>query len=171
MKKVLTLLFSVCMTLMAWSQTLTVTGVVVDVYDKEPLPGVSVMIKDQFQTAVMTDIDGNFAIKAPKGAELVFTFIDYNPTTVKVVSDAPLSVDMTRKSLMLDEVVAIGYGVQKKRYHWCDFVDIEQRYRTYTGIQPDTGASGACFRCAGDAEYRCSRSRFYDKNTWYWNCQ
>lgn len=114
MKKVLTLLFSVCMTLMAWSQTLTVTGVVVDVYDKEPLPGVSVMIKDQFQTAVMTDIDGNFAIKAPKGAELVFTFIDYNPTTVKVVSDAPLSVDMTRKSLMLDEVVAIGYGVQKK---------------------------------------------------------
>lgn len=114
MKKVLCLFLSACFALMAWSQELTVNGVVVDVYDKEPLPGVSVMIKDQFATAVMTDIDGKFTIKAPKGAELVFSFIDYNPSTVKVTSDAPLTVDMTRKSLMLEEVVAIGYGVQKK---------------------------------------------------------
>ena len=63
----------------------------------------------------VTDIDGNFSLKASVGDVLVFTFIGYEPIEYKLTAaDTNLKVRFTDSSELLDEVVVVGYGVQKK---------------------------------------------------------
>ncbi len=94
--------------------TKTVKGKVVD--DKgEPLPGVTVLIKGTTQGTV-TDIDGNFTLKVSNTADvLVFSFVGFEPQEIKVGDRTDLDVGLQPSVVGLDEVIAIGYGTQKKR--------------------------------------------------------
>lgn len=89
----------------------TVTGEVLD-STGEPLIGASVTVKGQTGGAV-TDIDGKFSIKAPMGATLVVSYVGYKPQEVKVTSTS-LNITLEEDSALLDEVVVVGYGTQKK---------------------------------------------------------
>lgn len=96
------------------AQDRMVSGTVVDAAD-EPLVGVSVVVKGT-QVGCMTDIDGKFTLKIPaKSTVLNFTYIGYDTQNVTVApGQSTVNVVMKENSVMLEETVVIGYGVQKK---------------------------------------------------------
>ena len=97
------------------AQNLSLRGTVVDT-GGEPLIGVRVTLVNDSSVYTATDIDGNFHITAPVGSSVKFTYLGYSPRTVKVnAGDTDIKVVLEENQTMLDEVVVIGYGVQKKR--------------------------------------------------------
>lgn len=89
-----------------------VTGKVVD-RDGEPMIGVSIFDKSKTGTGAVTDLDGKFTINVAKGAKLRFSYIGYEPVEI-VASQAIANVTMREDDKTIDEVVVVGYGVQKK---------------------------------------------------------
>lgn len=96
------------------SQNRTITGVVTSGTDGEPLIGVSVQVKETGSGGI-TDIDGNFSVTAEEGQTLVFSYIGFVSQEIKVGASAVINVVLKEDSEMLDEVVVVGYGVQKKK--------------------------------------------------------
>lgn len=95
-----------------FAQTLTVQGCVTD-EQNEPLVGVSVQTKDK-KIGTVTDIDGNYVLSGIRqGSVLVFTYVGYQPKEATAKS-ATLDVVMTESQELLDELVVIGYGQQRK---------------------------------------------------------
>ena len=88
------------------------TGKVVD-SKGEPLIGASVVVKGTTRGTV-TDIDGKFSIQAAVGETLEFTYLGYTKVAYKVKELKPLTITMSEDAQMVDEVVVVGYGVQKK---------------------------------------------------------
>ena len=96
-----------------FAQKLTVSGQVKDALG-EPVIGANVVVKGTTNGA-MTDLDGMFTInEVEKGSTIVVSFIGYLPQSIVVSGNAPLSVTLAEDNQALDEVVVIGYGVQKK---------------------------------------------------------
>ena len=89
-------------TLMA--QSVTISGSVTDSQDGTYLVGVTVLEKGTTNGTV-TDIDGNFSIKVPLGATLVFSFVGYETVEVVIKDDKPLKIALKTKATMLNETV------------------------------------------------------------------
>jgi TonB-linked SusC/RagA family outer membrane protein len=98
----------------AFAQSKTISGVVTDANGDDPLIGVSIVLKGT-TTGTVTDIDGKFSLEANTGDVLIFSFIGYLNTEVTVANQASISVSMETDMVGLDEVVVIGYGTQKKK--------------------------------------------------------
>ena len=113
MKKLLTILF-LGMSLCAFGQKVTVTGTVVGGANETPLPGVHVIEKGT-TNAVAADANGEFSLNVPVGAVLEFTYIGYVPKDVVVTGAGMIRVVMQEDSDMIEDVVVVGYGVQKKK--------------------------------------------------------
>ncbi|MBN1181659.1 MAG: SusC/RagA family TonB-linked outer membrane protein [Bacteroidales bacterium] len=95
-------------------QQLKVTGVVTDASTGEPLPGVYVRIEGTNAGAV-TDAVGRYTVEIPAtDAILVFSFVGYNSETITVNGKNEIDITLVPEIAELDEVVVIGYGVQKK---------------------------------------------------------
>lgn len=90
-----------------------VKGVVKDV-NGEALIGVSVKAKST-NVAVITDLDGNFEIKVQGDDALVFSYIGFNTLEVSTAGKDALEIILHENTKELDEVVVVGYGVQKKK--------------------------------------------------------
>ncbi len=114
-KQLFRIVFVAFLALMAgtttYAQTGTVQGTVSDP-DGEPLIGVSVRIKDA-NAGVVTDIDGNYTIRANNGQTLVFSYVGFLTHEAKVTGPT-MNVTLDSDNRQLDEVVVVGYGVQKK---------------------------------------------------------
>lgn len=93
------------------AQQQQVQGTVVDKAG-EPLIGVTVQVVGQ-QGGTVTDMDGHYSIKAAKGTQLKFSYIGFTEQIVKV-NGIQLDVTMNEDNQTLQEVVVVGYGVQKK---------------------------------------------------------
>ena len=102
--------FMACATLPAFAQNTDIKGTVVD-ENGEPVIGASVRVEGQ-EGGVITDLDGNYTIKAPKGAKVTITYIGYQTMTVTAGGRVQLKEDAQN----LDELVVVGYGVQKKAH-------------------------------------------------------
>lgn len=89
-----------------------VKGQVVDATG-EPLIGVNVSLVGQ-AGGTITDIDGNYSINVPAGAQLKFSYIGYKDQVITVAAQQVINVKMQEDSEVLDEVVVVGYGTQKK---------------------------------------------------------
>lgn len=89
-----------------------VTGKVIDAKG-EPVIGATIMEKGT-NNGTITDFDGNFTLDISAGAVLQFSYIGYANQDVKVGNSSNLSITMKEDSELLDEVVVVGYGVQKK---------------------------------------------------------
>ena len=91
-----------------------VTGVVSDAVSGDFLPGVSIMIKGT-STGTITDPSGNYSMTVTEGDILVFSFIGYLEEEIQVGSQTEINMSLSPDIIGLDEVVVIGYGVQKKK--------------------------------------------------------
>ena len=96
------------------SQTSTVSGVVISGTDELPLVGVSVLVKET-ANGTITDMDGNFKLNVVSGQTLVFSYIGYVTQEIVVTDQKSLNVILKEDTEILDEVVVVGYGVQKKK--------------------------------------------------------
>lgn len=97
----------------AYAQEIQVTGKVIDSKDNSPMIGVAVVVKGT-TVGTITDIDGNYSIKSSVNGTLVFSFIGYKTTEVAVNGQAKIDVTLVEETQQIDEVIVIGYGVQKK---------------------------------------------------------
>ena len=98
---------------MQQDQTIKVSGQVVD-QSGEALIGATVRLKGA-QTGVVTDFDGNFQIDAPSNGTLVVSYVGYKDREIAVRGRANLNtIELESDAMMLDQVVVVGYGVQKK---------------------------------------------------------
>ena len=91
----------------------TVTGKVLSASDNEPLLGATVIVQGK-QGGSVTDLDGNFSIEANDGQTLVVSYIGFITQRVKVNGDN-LIIKLEEEANSLNDVVVIGYGVQKKK--------------------------------------------------------
>ncbi|WP_276815768.1 SusC/RagA family TonB-linked outer membrane protein [Segatella maculosa] len=91
----------------------TVTGKVLSASDNEPLLGATVIVQGK-QGGSVTDLDGNFSIEANDGQMLVVSYIGFITQRVKVNGDN-LVIKLEEEANSLNDVVVIGYGVQKKK--------------------------------------------------------
>ena len=97
----------------AFAQNRTIKGTVIAEEDGLPAIGVSVFVKGNTKVGTVTDLDGNFSFKAPKGSTIVISFIGYSNQEV-VFEGQPLNITLKEDSELLEDVVVIGYGVAKK---------------------------------------------------------
>ena len=97
-------------TLSAMAQDITVKGTVNDAFG-DPVMGATVLQVGTTNGCV-TDLDGNFSLKAPEGAILRFSFIGYR--SQEHPAAANMTVTLEEDSEMLEDVVVIGYGTAKK---------------------------------------------------------
>ncbi|MCM1449251.1 MAG: TonB-dependent receptor [Clostridiales bacterium] len=104
----MTLLPSVAMA----QSTITVTGTVTD-SDNEPLMGATVMVKNS-SNGVATNLDGEYSITAAPGDVLIVSYIGYNPKEEAINGRSTVNFVLSANTEMLDEVVVVGYGVQRR---------------------------------------------------------
>ena len=99
-------------TVEAVQQTKKITGVVSDAMG--PIIGANVLEKGT-TNGVITDIDGNFTLNVQPGATIVVSFIGYQPQEIVVGNQTSFKIQLKEDTELLDEVVVVGYGVQKKK--------------------------------------------------------
>ncbi len=98
--------------LITYGQNATIKGTVVDEL-KETLPGVSISVKGT-TTGPITDYDGNYSLAAASGQTLVFSFVGYAKQEIVYTGQSVMNVTMLPDTELLDEIVVVGYGQQKK---------------------------------------------------------
>lgn len=112
---VLSLLLLSCMAAQGQQQpSRMVKGLVKDARTGEPLAGVAVLVRGTTQ-GTTTGISGEYAVSVPSGStELEFSFLGYVAKIQKIGTAHTLDVTMEEEATGLQEVVVVGYGVQKK---------------------------------------------------------
>lgn len=93
------------------SQNITVHGTVLSKIDGEPLIGASV-ICDATKEGAATDIDGNFKLTLPQGAEITVSYVGYSPVTLAATPD--MKIYLEEDTNVLDELVVVGYQTVRK---------------------------------------------------------
>ena len=94
------------------AQSITVTGVVMAEGEPDPVIGANVVVKGTTMGTI-TDWDGNFTLQANSGDVLLVSYMGYKSKEVKATS-SPLTITLQPDNVMLEEVVAIGYGTMKR---------------------------------------------------------
>ena len=112
LQKPLVFLFLLCLFPLGALAQSTVTGTVND-ESGEPIIGASVKVQGA-NTGGITDFNGNFSVQANSNATLVISYIGYTSATVKVNGRSNIVVTLKEDAQTLNDVVVIGYGVQKK---------------------------------------------------------
>ncbi|MFH6958208.1 carboxypeptidase-like regulatory domain-containing protein [Flavobacterium aquidurense] len=79
-----------------------------------PIPGVNIVAKGS-KAGVQTDFDGRYSVKAKKGDILVFSYVGMNNKEVVVGTSSTLNVQLDSEAQLMNEVVVVGYGVQKRK--------------------------------------------------------
>ena len=110
--RMLTLSLFVLCTTVLFAQQKTIKGIVVDATG-EPLIGVNVSVKGT-TIGIITDIDGKYTLEVPTNATLVFSYIGYRTQELSVGNQTTINITMQEDTQNIDEVVVVGYGVQKK---------------------------------------------------------
>jgi TonB-linked SusC/RagA family outer membrane protein len=95
-------------------ETFTVTGKVTAATTGEALPGVSIQLKGTV-TGTITNIDGIYTLDVKAGDVLVFSYVGYLNEEITVSSETTIDVALVEDIIGLDELVVVGYGVQKKK--------------------------------------------------------
>ena len=118
MKKTLFLiyLFSIIsLNFVLYAQDLNkITGNVKDAVTNEDLIGVNILISGT-STGTVTDVNGNFSLSVPLNGGIKLSYIGYKEQEIKIEGLKVLAIKMVSESEQMDEVVVVGYSVQKKR--------------------------------------------------------
>lgn len=95
-----------------YAQDFSVSGKVTD-YQGEAIVGATVTVKGSSSGAV-SGIDGTFSIKVAKNATLSISYVGYKTKTLSVTSNSFLTIVLDEDQAVLDDIVVVGYGTQKK---------------------------------------------------------
>ncbi|MDE5882131.1 MAG: TonB-dependent receptor [Muribaculaceae bacterium] len=111
-KLIFSVMLAVVAVLTARAQDITVHGTVVSATDGDPLIGASVVCGIEGPNGVATDLDGNFVLTVPEGAQLIVSYIGYQTKTV--MAEPEMTIALEEDSQLLDDVVVVGYATQRK---------------------------------------------------------
>jgi TonB-dependent starch-binding outer membrane protein SusC len=101
--------------LVANAQTRVITGKVTSSEDGEPIPGVSISVLGTTMGTV-TNMDGNYSLQVPEDARsLMFSFVGFRTQEIIIEGRSNIDVVLQVDVFAVDEVVVVGYGVQRKR--------------------------------------------------------
>ena len=112
MKKFAAMILALGLSLAAFAQNITVSGVVLDA-SNQPIVGAFVVEKGT-SNGTSTGLDGDFTLRTKSGAVLEISCIGYVTRTITVSQDQRLEIILEDDTQMLDETIVVGYGVQKK---------------------------------------------------------
>ncbi|MDR0895244.1 MAG: TonB-dependent receptor [Prevotellaceae bacterium] len=102
-----------CLSLVTFAQQRTVTGTVKD-QTGEPIIGAAVTVKDSPSVGTVTNVEGTFTLSVPPQSTLTISYVGYLTQEVNVGSHSSISVVLREDNQLLDEVVVIGYGTQRR---------------------------------------------------------
>lgn len=108
------LLLTILTNVLFAQETITVSGKVTDAATSESLIGVTVVVKGSTQ-GVTTNVEGAYSIKAPSNATLTFSYLGYTTMDVAVNGRATINVQLKTSSEVLEQVVVVGYGTQRRK--------------------------------------------------------
>lgn len=115
MKKLILLLFSIVFSVSAIAQDRSVSGVVTDAENGDPIPGVTVVVVGT-NVGVATNNEGEYSLTVPEGStNLRFSFIGYRTLTEPIRDRSVINVELQPDMALLDEVVVSGYSAIPKR--------------------------------------------------------
>jgi TonB-dependent starch-binding outer membrane protein SusC len=113
-KRIAFLLLFLLMIIAGRAQVIQISGRVLSAEDKEPLPGVTVVVEGT-NTGTVTDIQGLYKINPPQGSvALSFSFIGKKTVTEKISGRTIINVSLENATVDVNEVVVVGYGQQIK---------------------------------------------------------
>jgi TonB-linked SusC/RagA family outer membrane protein len=113
MKKILIMLILVLGCSVVFGQSGKITGSVID-NTGSPMPGVTVVVKGT-TLGTVTDENGQFGINVPEANQvLVFSFVGFETQEIDIAGKSNVDIQMEASTIGLEEVVAVGYGTQKK---------------------------------------------------------
>ena len=110
---ILTVLLTLWGGFSAYAQNRTISGKIVDT-GGEPVIGAAVTVVGNSRIGAATDLDGNFTLSVPAGANISVESIGYKGQTFAVGNQSVFNIVLEEDSEMLEETVVIGYGVQRK---------------------------------------------------------
>lgn len=99
--------------LAVWAQQITVKGIVTDAQTKEGIPGVSVRVKNA-AAGTITDVNGAYSVQVLPDAILLFSSVGFDNKEVQVKGQTQLNVTLGFAENILEQVVVVGYGSQRK---------------------------------------------------------
>lgn len=113
MKKILffILLFGLSIPMVA---QVTVQGTVKSAADGSTLPGVSILLKGTI-TGTVTDINGHYSLTVPQKGTLVFSYVGFKSQEIPIANQKVINVKLVPQSIGLNQLIVVGYGVQKKK--------------------------------------------------------
>ncbi|NDV80888.1 TonB-dependent receptor [Bacteroides sp. 51] len=98
---------------MTWGQSRSISGKVVSATDGEPIIGASVLVKGT-TNGTITDLEGTFKLSGSPNEILVFSFVGYVTQEIAIGGNTTFSVLLKEDTQILDDIVVIGYGTQRK---------------------------------------------------------
>lgn len=142
MKKLFLFLMITLLGNVLWAQDLMVSGKVSSIEDNEGIPGVTVTIKGTTKGTI-TDINGNYKIKAQPKSTLLFSFIGMEAKEVVVGKQTKIDVALKSTTTGLNEVMVVGYGVQTKKDITGSIVGIKgDKIKNVTSLSPMQSLQG-----------------------------
>lgn len=113
-KGIISLFIFITISLSAWAQEFKVSGTIISDDDKQPIIGANVVVKGTTKGTI-TDANGRFTIQAQKNETVIFSYIGFQNSELKVSNNiSGLKITLKVSAIALDEVVSIGYGTVKK---------------------------------------------------------
>jgi len=113
MKNLLTIFLLFASFALVHAQDVQIRGVVISGSDNYPLPGVNVVVKGT-TNGNMTDLDGQFVLSAPDKSLLSISYIGFKSVEIEANASSPMTIVLQEDNELLDEIVVVGYGVQKR---------------------------------------------------------
>ncbi len=124
--KIMTKLFTILFALF-FTQNLTaqISGKVTDPAG-EPLIGATISVKGA-ASGTVTDAEGNFRLNAPADAVLIFSYTGFAPQEIAVAGRTYINMVLSEDIQLLEQVIVVGYGVQKKKDLTTAVVSIDEK--------------------------------------------
>ncbi|QNM85309.1 TonB-dependent receptor [Polaribacter pectinis] len=96
-------------------EEVTIKGTVTSKTDGEPILGANIIVLNT-KKGTSTDFDGNYQIKVKSGEIIQFSYLGFTTKTVPFVNQKIINVELAEDGNILDEIVVVGYGTQKKSH-------------------------------------------------------
>jgi TonB-dependent starch-binding outer membrane protein SusC len=112
-QKTISAFFALFMCGMLIGQTRTISGLVSDAKNNEPIIGASILIKNT-DKGTISDLDGKFTLEVTDKDIIVVSYIGYTTQEIPLSGQTQISVLLKTEDILLEQVVIVGYGAQRK---------------------------------------------------------